>query len=292
MGVPSVPTPEALNRLPGFYPGLMVPDWSEADVDVALARKAAAVVRELATGTPRDPFFLYVALSAPHNPWVVPDFLRGVSGDGPRGDMCALADWCLGQVATALEEQGCLDDTLLTYTSDHGPQYHTGEAGHRATGPFRGRKNTAFEGGHRIPFVARWPGRVAAGARSEETICLTDLMATLAAVTGEPLPDGAGEDSLDVLPALLGTPLPPRPALITDTGPRSDGLGDFAIRAGRWKLIVTASQEGEGSQRMLFDLSADPSETVDLVERFPDVAAGLERLLARVRERGLRSLEA
>ena len=152
--------------------------------------------------------------------------------DASRPSIVAvMADWCLGQVYAALEEHGVLDDTLFIYTSDHGPQYSIGESGHRASGPFRGWKNTAFEGGHRVPFVVRWPARVAAGGRSDHLLCLTDMMATFAAITGEPMPAGAGEDSLSVLPALMdqGGTLLPRPALVTDTGGHGTGVGDFAM---------------------------------------------------------------
>ena len=127
VGLPSVPSTEELNALPGFYPGLMVPQWRLENVDVELASQARAYIKEQVKSGSADPFFLYLPLSAPHNPWIVPEFLKGSSGDGPRGDMNVLADWCLGQVYTELEQQGILDNTLLIYTSDHGPQYNTGE---------------------------------------------------------------------------------------------------------------------------------------------------------------------
>ncbi|UCH26381.1 MAG: arylsulfatase, partial [Trueperaceae bacterium] len=278
--LPSVPSTEDLHALPGFYPGLMAPGWDLAEVDVALAQQAVAVIERHASQRPSDPLFLYYPLSAPHNPWVVPDFLRGSSGDGPRGDMNVLVDWCVGQVYAALERCGMLDDTLFIFTSDNGPQYHTGEGGHRATGGFRGRKNTAFEGGHRVPFVVRWPGKVPAGTTSDALLCLTDMMATFSSLTGTDLPEEAGEDSFDVLPLLLGRSGydPERPAMVCDTGSRGAVAGDFAVRVENWKLIVTAPREKRDSEeRLLFDLASDPFEECDLKNDFPAVAADLQQ---------------
>ena len=292
VGIPSVASTEDLHELPGFYPGLMAPDWDEMTVDTTFVEKAVEFIDRHAAARPEDPFFLYVPLSAPHIPWLVPDFLVGASEEGPRGDMNVLVDWCVGQVRAALEERGVLDDTLLIFTSDNGP--HRGENGHSSTGPYRGLKNSAFEGGHREPFVARWPGHIPAGAVSDELLCLTDLMATLADLTGESLPEGAGEDSFSVLPALLGQGgcTPPRPAMISDTGGHRCDLGDFAIRKGKWKLIVIpARKEGETERRHLFDLKEDPGEEDDLIEEHPSIAADLAELLDEIKQRSSRAIE-
>jgi arylsulfatase A-like enzyme len=292
--VPSEASTEDLHALPGFYPGLMAPGWDLAEVDVALAKQAVAFIDRHLSRQPADPFFLYYPLSAPHNPWVVPGFLEGSSGDGPRGDMNVLVDWCVGQIYAALERCGVLDDTLFIFTSDNGPQYHTGESGHRATGGFRGKKNTAFEGGHRVPFVVRWPGKAPAGTTSDELLCLTDMMATLGALTGADVPEDAGEDSFDILPLLLGASdyEPQRPAMICDTGSHGADVGDFAVRMDNWKLIVMAPRAKGGSgERFLFDLATDPHEERDLKNDFPSVAAELEHRLASIREHGSSFLE-
>lgn len=303
VGIPSVPSTEDLHKLPGFYPGLMAPDWSETEVDATFVDKAVAFIDEHLRQRPGEPFFLYHALSAPHIPWLMPEFLRGASAEGPRGDMNVLVDWCVGQIRDALESRGILDDTLLIFTSDNGPQ--RGENGHSSAGPFRGLKNSAFEGGHREPFVARWPGKVQAGAVCDEPICLTDLMATFADLTGEPMPDGAGEDSFNVAPALLGQGrCEDRPAMIADTGGYSAKVGDFGIRKGKWKLIVPAPSQGDrgpkrlrseiepGSPPLLFDLESDPGESNDLSTRFPSIAADLHRLLEKAKTCGLRNIDA
>jgi len=227
--------------------------------------------------------------------------LKGASAEGPRGDMNVLVDWCVGRIRDALAERGILDDTLLIFTSDNGPQ--RGENGHSSAGPYRGFKNSAFEGGHREPFVARWPGKIAAGSVCDEPICLTDLMATFAELTGGPMPEGAGEDSFSVAPALLGRGrCEDRPAMIADTGGYSAKVADFAIRKGKWKLIVPAparedsapkrlrSDMEPGSPPLLFDLESDPGERDDVSGRFPSIAADLLGLLEEVKKCGLRNI--
>jgi arylsulfatase A-like enzyme len=216
--------------------------------------------------------------------------------------MNVLVDWCVGRIHDALAGRGILDNTLLIFTSDNGPQ--RGENGHSSAGPFRGLKNSPFEGGHREPFVARWPGNVPAGGVCDEPICLTDLMATFADLTGAPMPEGAGEDSFSVAPALLGRGrCEARPAMIADTGGYSAKVGDFAIRRGKWKLIVPApatedpapkrlrSEIEPGSPPQLFDLESDPGERNDLSARFPSIAADLHGLLEEARNRGMRNIK-
>jgi len=301
--IPSVPSTEDLHKLPGFYPGLMAPGWSETEVDATFVEKAVAFIDEHLRRSPDKPFFLYHALSAPHIPWLVPEFLKGASTEGPRGDMNVLVDWCVGQIRDALEQRGILDDTLLIFTSDNGPQ--AGANGHSAAGPYRGLKNSAFEGGHREPFVARWPGKVQAGRVCDVPICLTDMMATFADLTGEPMPDGAGEDSFNIAPALLGQGTgEARPAMIADTGGYSAKVANFAIRKGKWKLVVPAPVQDDqitkrlrsdvepGSPPLLFDIESDPSESTDLSAQFPAIAADLHHLLEKAKTCGLRNIEA
>jgi arylsulfatase A-like enzyme len=302
-----VPSTEDLHKLPGFYPGLMAPDWSETEVDATFIDKAIAFIDRHLAADPEQPFFLYHALSAPHIPWLAPEFLQGASEEGPRGDMNVLVDWCVGRIRDALEQRGILDETLLIFASDNGPQ--RGANGHSSAGPYRGFKNSAFEGGHRVPLVARWPGKVPAGSVCDEPICLTDMMATLAEITGQVMPEGAGEDSFSMSDALLGRGggcKPPRPAMIADTGGYAAKVADFAIRRGRWKLIVPApAGEGEdqkpkrlrsgiepGSPPLLFDIQADPGEREDLSGRHPEIVADLTALLQKAKHTGLRNIEA
>ncbi len=281
---PTVMTPPEMNEQLGVVEGLMVPDWDQENVDVRLAEEAVAFITNHVSDNPDTPFFLYYSLSTPHIPWISPEFVRGTSPEGPRGDMNALVDWVVGEVWGALESQGVLDETVLIFTSDNGPR--RGENGHRSAGPFRGYKNTAYEGGHRVPFIVRWPGRSAAGGRSDVPISLTDMMATFAEFLNYDLPDHAAEDSRTILPALWGRDSPHRPALITDTG-----RGDFSIRSGEWKLIAMSPRPASGSGQVvyeLYDMGADPYETTDLADVHPDVLERLKQLLNVSQTNGLR----
>lgn len=294
--IPRLRTTADMHGLPGFLPGLMVPGWKAEDVDPTFVREAARFF-DAPAGAPRPaPFFLYLALSAPHNPWLPPDFVKGKSAEGPRGDMNALVDWCVGQVRGALEERGLLDQTLLIFASDHGPM--RGQNGQQSAGRLRGFKNTPFEGGHRVPFVARWPAGIPAGAVCSELLCHTDLMATFASLTGYRLPEDAAEDSHDMLPAFLGKGIadPGRAALVTDTGRQGVAGGDVAIRMGKWKLILMAPRDddppGWVPLRYLFDLERDPGEQDNLIDQRPSVAREIEHLYGRIRARGSRFVRA
>jgi arylsulfatase A len=270
--------------------------WKAEDVDLTFVRQVARFLDATPGAGRPEPFFLYLALSAPHNPWLPPDFVKGKSAEGPRGDMNVLVDWCVGQVRAALEERGLLDRTLLIFASDHGPM--PGQNGQRSAGMLRGFKNTAFEGGHRIPFVARWPSGIPAGTVSSQLLCHTDLVATFAALTGCSLPADAAEDSHNMLPAFLGRGIgdPGRAALVTDTGRQGPAGGDVAVRAGKWKLIIMAPRDddppGWVPMRYLFDLQSDPGEQDNLIDQRPSVAREIEHLLGKLRARGSRWVRA
>jgi arylsulfatase A-like enzyme len=207
-----------------------------------LTRRAVAWVEEAARSG--QPFFLYLPLTSPHYPIVPAPEFKGRSGAGDYGDFVVQTDWTVGQVLAALERTGVADNTLVIVTSDNGPEI-TGEvnpgvydrarqSGHYSMGPLRGAKRDLWEGGHRVPFLARWPGQVPAGTVSGETICHVDLMATTAALLGAPLPPHAGEDSCNLLPALRGekTVRPVRDAVV-----HHSGSGRFAIRRGDWVFV-------------------------------------------------------
>ncbi len=207
--------------------------------------------------------------------------------------MNALVDWCVGEVRRALEAQGVLDDTILIFTSDNGPR--RGAEGQRSAGPFRGYKNSAYEGGHRVPFIVRWPGNIKPGTVSHVPISLTDMMATFAEFVKYALPDSAAEDSISVLPAILAEEATHvrRPALIADTGGHVSELGDFSIRRGKWKLIEMNPQpagEKEAAIYELYDMEADPYEATDLAAAHDGIVEEMRRLLRACRETGLRFL--
>ena len=202
-------------------------------------------------------------------------------------------DWCVGEVRKALEANGVLDDTILIFTSDNGAR--AGQNGQKSNGPFRGRKNTAYEGGHRIPFIVRWPGRIEAGRSCAEAGSLNDMMATFAALVDYPLPENAAEDSFNILPAILGKGSADlvRPALIADTGGHSSDIGNFSLRRDQWKLIEfnSRSEEGEHEVRYeLYSLAEDPYETQDQAETQSGIRDELIELLKACKNRGLRKL--
>lgn len=288
--IPTRATPEDMNAQPGVVPGLMARDWDQEHVDTELAEAAVAFIADHRRTAPDRPFFLYYALSAPHIPWITPEFIRGRSREGPRGDMNALVDWCVGEIVEALESHGCLDETLLIFTSDNGPR--RGANGHRSAGPFRGFKNNPYEGGHRVPFIVRWPDRVPSGRRSRFPISLTDMLATFAAFLDYPLPDSAAEDSLDILSAILEPENKPprRSALIADTGAHVADRASFSLRRGPWKLIelVPRSPEAEAVRYELYNLDRDPGEFQDLTGTEPGILEQLKSFLQECKSRGLR----
>jgi len=200
--------------------------------------------------------------------------------------MNALVDWVVGEIRGALESQGILDNTIIIFTSDNGPR--EGTNGQRSAGPFRGYKNTPYEGGHRVPFVVRWPGNVAGGVRSDVPISLTDMMATFAEFLNYDLPDNAAEDSYSILATLLGrdTNGKSRPALLADTT-----NGDFAIRRDGWKLVKLMPNARNGLERVayeLYEINQDPYETTNVAATHPDVVEQLKGLLNESEKTGLR----
>ena len=286
--IPEEMIPEEIDRMPGVVTGLMASDWSQEDVDVRLTGKAVKFIERHQANMPDDPFFLYFVPSSPHIPWLVPDFMKGKTEEGTRGDLVALVDWCVGQLTETLEKYGLEDNTLLIITSDNGPR--RGANGHKSAGHFRGYKAQIWEGGHRIPFIAKWPGRIKPGTISDEIISLTDMMATIAALNGVKLPDNAAEDSYNVLPALLGGEMSEnklRPRVFHSAN------GVFAIQQGDWKLIQGTKGSGSGSDFVkadsllltgqLYNISRDPGEQYDLWNDYPEKVKELNKILEEIK---------
>ena len=281
-----VPTREKEEYFPQQRKGLQADDWRDDQVDVTFAAKAVDFIEGSAGG----PFFLYLTPSAPHRPCVPPDFAEGKSQAGPRGDMVYVVDWMVGQVNEALERAGVAEDTLFIVTSDNGARiqnYDGNDYGHKACGDWRGQKADIYEGGHREPFVARWPGHITPGSVSDEPVCLVDMMATFAAITGSELPEDGAEDSYNILPALLGERLdaPIREAVV-----HHSGNGMFSVRQGKWKLILGLGSggftkpaweepESDGPMGQLYDMEADPHEGRNVWSDYPDVVAKMSALL-------------
>jgi len=243
VGLPSQPAPlteGGMNR-----PGPMVPGWNLTNTMPEITRRAVQYVED--SGQRGKPFFLYLALTAPHYPIVpVPEF-QGRSQAGSYGDFVAQVDSTVGEVLEALVRAKLETNTLVIFTSDNGPECveinpgayaRIQQYGHRSMDGLRGVKRDAWEGGHRVPFLARWPGHFPKGRVSDEIICLVDLMATFASLSGAKLPADAGEDSYDIMPALLGRKLehPIREATILHSG-----KGKFVLRQGDWVFIDAPS---------------------------------------------------
>ena len=266
------------------YHLLMTPGWRHEDVDITLKNKSVEFIEK----NKDKPFFLYLPLSVPHIHWLPPDSVKGKSQAGPRGDQVVLADVILGQIMDKVDELGISDNTLLIFTSDNGPR--EGVNGHKSSSKLRGQKGEIWEGGHRMPFIARWPGKIKPQTKSDETICLADLMATCAAVVGEKLGSKAGPDSYNILPALLGQKYekPIREATI-----HHSGAGVFAIRQDEWKLIIGTKEGGYhsgGPKRnapgQLYNLAEDPYEKNNLWDKRPEVVERLTRLLEKYKKQG------
>ncbi len=252
--------------------GGLAPGFAHADVRTRFESEAVRVLRE---HDGDEPLFLYVALASPHTPWL-PSRI-GRSGAEMYGDFVADVDDTVGAIVAAADARG--EETLVVFTSDNGPVWYppdVARTGHASTGPYRGMKSDSWEGGHRMPFIARWRGRVPAGGRSDQLLCFTDLFATLAGVLGAELPTGAAVDSLSFLPSLLdpGAASTRRSLVLKANG--------SVVREGRWKLIDHLGSggfsrprrvDGEGGQ--LYDLELDPGETTNLWSERPDRVAQL-----------------
>ena len=225
-----VEIPSEYRGVPDFTgrPGMTAPSWQHKDADPMIAQKAVEYIDGQADSD--APFFLYLTPSAPHEPCVVevvPEFARDQSSAGPRGDLVWLVDWMVGEVMDALDRTGKTDETLIFVTSDNGALPGDRIRGtnspmpynlydHKSCGDWRGYKAHIWEGGHREPLIARWPGVIEPNTETDALACLTDLMATCAAIVGTDVPDDAGQDSCNILPALLGeeTEKPLREAIV------------------------------------------------------------------------------
>ncbi len=266
-----------------------------------------------------EPFFLYLATTNIHHPFTPHPRFQGTSQCGHYGDFVHELDWIVGQVMGTLEEQGLTDNTLLVFTSDNGGMLNQGgqaarKEGHRQNGDLLGFKFDAWEGGHRVPFIARWPGRIEANSVSDQLICNVDLLATLAALTGRELSVGEGPDSFNVLSALTGASDSPVRDHLVLAASRPTHL---ALRTGDWVYIsakggggFTGSRPGEHGlggpaalkfagqtnsdvvdgkfrkgvpDEQLYDLRSDRSQSVNVVREHPELARSMRRRLTEMK---------
>ena len=271
--------------------GPAAPDFEAVDVLPKLASKAGEYIANRAAA--KRPFFLYLPLNSPHTPIVPTKAWQGKSGLGAYGDFVMETDWAIGEVLAAIEKAGIADNTLVIVTSDNGcsPYARTDlleEQGHFASADRRGYKADIFDGGHRIPLIARWPGKTKAGSKSDQRVSLVDLMATCADIVGAKIPENAGEDSVSILPALLGTAKAPLHEAVVFHSIN----GNFAIQQGRWKLELCPGSGGWSAPRgaaavkglppiQLYDMAKDVGERTNVYLEHPEVVAQLTKLLEK-----------
>jgi arylsulfatase A-like enzyme len=293
------------------------PRTAPTDLQMASGKSAELVFEECALRLTEEavafirahhahPFFLYLAPRNIHSPLRPNARFKGTSAIGVYGDFIHELDWSVGQVLDSLDHFNVAGNTLVVFSSDNGgvpPQRWTTTvagraegAGHRINGPLRGQKTEVYEGGHRVPFIVRWPGRVKPGMTSDALVANTDLLATCAEIIATPLPPGAGEDSYSFLGALSGAPpgQPPRAALVTDSM-----MGVFAIQEGPWKLIQgqggggyypqgppPVAERPDGPPGQLYHLGDDPGETTNRYAERPAIVARLSALLEKIQSNG------
>jgi len=294
--------------------GMMGKSWITKDADVVIAKKACEYIEKRSHND--GPFFMYLTPNAPHEPCVeavVPEFARGKSRAGARGDLVWLFDWIVGEVVGTLKKTCQLENTLIIVTSDNGAlpgdfvidennrrvalkgrNFVFKTYDHKSTGDLRGFKAHIWEGGHREPLIVSWPGKVRANTVSNQLVCLTDFMATFADVVNFKLPNDAAEDSLSVLPVLTGREgdRPVREAIV-----HHSSYGVFSVRRGGWKLIVETKGSGgwptprggrpkPGTPGQLYDIYNDPAEQNDLWDQKPQIGAKLTKLLEGYKQSG------
>lgn len=263
-------------------PGPMLPGWKFDAILTTITQKAVDYIGERAKEKDK-PFFLYFPLTSPHEPVRPSERFKGKSGISELADFFMETDWAVGEVMAALDKHELAANTLFFFTCDNGHSTYTGlkpltDAGHKVSGPYRGFKSDIWEGGHRVPFIARMPGRIKAGTTGDATICHTHFLATCLDVIGQKPPANAAEDSFSIWPILQGkVEQSPFPYIVHQAA-----SGTLAIRQGKWKLVMgSKSDNGEMTRDQLFDLSADPAEIRDIAGDHPREVNHLGTLLEK-----------
>lgn len=275
----------------GFYTGGTKARFRDEDLADMWVKESVSWIES----HQREPFFLFFASQDIHVPRIAHERFQGKSSLGPRGDCILQLDWCVGQIIETLERLKLSDNTMILFCSDNGPVLDDGYkddaveklGDHKPAGPYRGGKYSVWEGGTRIPFLVRWPGRVKPGT-SAQLVSTVDLAASFAALTGQEIKPGECRDSENVLKALLGE----EGALGRETLLQQDnGSGNFGLRSGNWKLVrlkkrgasqAVVSRDNRPlptAIHSLYDLSKDPGETNDVSAEHPEV---VERMVAKL----------
>ncbi len=263
-----------------FYKNAMVAqDWDHEKADTIFNNRAIEFIRSQVER--ENPFFVYLPFSLPHIPWLPAGFVKGSTGDGPRGDLVALLDYCVGELSEELERLGIEDNTLIIFTSDNGPR--EGTNGHLSAGKLKGYKGSIYEGGHRVPFIVKWPGRVPANTVSDALIGQVDIYGTLASILNENLKESEAPDSYDFT------------SVWSDEG--DSEIRDtyihqyYAVRKGDWKLIFDIEDIEDVSidtvePLELYNLKDDLAETTDLLDERSDIVENLVQTFININNRG------
>jgi arylsulfatase A-like enzyme len=281
----------------GFMSGGRSARWVDEDMADDITKQAVSFIDRHVATHQSQPFFMYFNPHDIHVPRVPHARFVGATTMGPRGDVIAELDWTVGEILKVLDQHSLRDNTLLIFSSDNGPVVNDGYkdnaveklGDHKPAGQLRGGKYSAFEGGTRVPFLARWPQKIVAGSTSDALLCQIDFLASFAALTGERLPEGAGPDSLNTLAAMLGESRHGRDHLVQQAGALS-------IRRGPWKLIESSKgpavnknvniEVGNAPKARLYNLSEDLSEKTNVADQNPQRVAELTELLNEIRQNG------
>ncbi|MEI6605163.1 MAG: sulfatase-like hydrolase/transferase [Verrucomicrobiota bacterium] len=286
-------------------PGLVAPDYDLEEVDMVFLKKSREFLEQHVRNSPGKPFFLFHSASAVHLASLPGRDFRGKTQAGPHGDFIFEFDQVIGELLNTLERLHLADNTLVIVTSDNGPETTTvvnmrADYGHDGARPWRGMKRDQWEGGHRVPFLVRWPGKVESASRCDQTLCLTDVMATCATLTGARLPDNAAEDSVDFSLVLLGKAGARVPREFTLQQAIN---GALAIRRGPWKYL---DHQGSGGNNyndpelrpfalkntapnapgQLYNLDKDPGETTNVYFDNPEIVKQLKDQLDACKRSG------
>ena len=289
-------------------PGMIAPGFDLEEVDMVFLQKSLEFLESHKQKSPDKPFFLFHSAQAVHLPSFAGRAFKGKTEAGPHGDFIFELDYVVGRLMSKLEQLGYGENTLVIFSSDNGPEVPTvidmrKTHKHDGARPWRGVKRDQWEGGHRVPFIARWPKKIKDGSTSAQTICLTDVMATCAALTGATIPPNAAEDSYNILPVLLGQAgdKPIREYTLHQTISLA-----LAIRHGNWKYLDhkgsggnNYGREGEWGMKQfalperapdapgqLYDLAKDPGETTNLYNEYPEIVKALKGKLEEYKTSG------
>jgi arylsulfatase A-like enzyme len=283
--------------------GFIADNFPMEEIDLVFLEKSRAFLQAHAKAKSGKPFFLFHSAQAVHLPSFAAERFKGKSKAGPHGDFILELDWIVGELMKTLTELGLAENTLVIFTSDNGPEiasavHMRADHQHDPAHPWRGIKRDQWEGGHRVPFIVKWPGNIKANSTSDQLTSHTDVMATIASITDSKLPDNAAEDSFNMLPAYIGTASQPiRPYLLT----QAFSTKFLSLRKGNWKYIDHPGSGGNNYEKnpdlkpyhladtsptQLYDLATDPGETKNLINAKPDIAKELKDLLEQSKASG------